>query len=131
MKPIPALMLLFSAILMASDAAAQMNYPEKPIRLIIARPAGSQQDTVARLLGHKLTEAWAKPVLIDNVAGAAGSIAGERVAKAVPDGYTMALLGEGQIVVNPSLYKLAYDTVRDFAPISQVTVSPNTRHTGS
>jgi tripartite-type tricarboxylate transporter receptor subunit TctC len=125
MKPIPALMLLISAIVTAGGAAAQTSYPEKPIRLVVGRPAGSQQDTVARLLGQKLTETWTKPVLIDNVTGAAGNIAAERVAKAAPDGYTLALLGEGQIVVNPSLYKLAYDPVKDFTPISQVTVSPN------
>jgi len=64
-------------------------------------------------------------VLIDNVTGAAGNIAADRVAKAVPDGYTLGLLGQPQLVINPSLYKVAYDPVKDFAPVSQVTVSAN------
>ena len=63
--------------------------------------------------------------MIDNVTGAAGNIAADRVAKAAPDGYTLGLLSQGQLVINPSLYKLAYDPVKDFAPVSQVTVSPN------
>ena len=62
--------------------------------------------------------------MIDNVTGAAGNIAADRVAKAAPDGYTLGLLAQPQIVINPSLYKLAYDPVKDFAPVSQVAVSP-------
>jgi tripartite-type tricarboxylate transporter receptor subunit TctC len=88
--------------LIAGNLAAQTSYPEKPIRLVVGFPPGSQADT-----------------------GAAGNIAADRVAKAAPDGYTLGLLGEVQIVINPSLYKLAYDPVRDFAPVSQVTVYPN------
>jgi len=66
-----------------------------------------------------------QPIVVDNVVGAAGNIATDRVAKAAPDGYTLGLLSNGQLVVNPSLYKLAYDPVKDFAPVSLVTVSPN------
>jgi len=105
--------------------AAQTTYPEKPIRIIVGFPPGSQPDTVARLLGQKLTGAWEKPVVIQNVTGAAGNIAADRVAKAAPDGYTLGQLSQTQIVINTSLYKLVYDPVKDFAPISQVTVSPN------
>ena len=113
------------ALLIAGSPAAQTTYPEKPIRIIVGLPPGSLPDTIARLLGQKFTEAWGKPVLIDNVTGAAGNIAADRVAKAAPDGYTLGLLSQTQIVVNPSLYKLAYDPVKDFAPVSQVTVSSN------
>jgi tripartite-type tricarboxylate transporter receptor subunit TctC len=63
--------------------------------------------------------------MVDNATGAGGNIAADRVAKAAPDGYTLGLLGEVQLVINPSLYKLAHDPVKDFAPVSQVTVSPN------
>ena len=63
--------------------------------------------------------------MIDNAAGAAGNIAADRVAKAAPDGYTLGLLVQGQLAINPSLYKVAYDPVKDFAPVSQVTASPN------
>jgi tripartite-type tricarboxylate transporter receptor subunit TctC len=80
---------------------------------------------VARLLSQKMTETLGKPVVVENVTGAAGIIAAERVAKATPDGYTIGLLSQTHMVVQPSLYKLAYDPVKDFAPISQVSVSPN------
>jgi tripartite-type tricarboxylate transporter receptor subunit TctC len=113
------------ALLIVGSPAAQTNYPEKPIRLVVPFPPGSQPDTVARLFGQKFAEAWGKPVLVDNVTGAAGNIAADRIAKAAPDGYTLGLLGQGQIAINPSLYKLANNPVRDFAPISQVYVSPN------
>jgi tripartite-type tricarboxylate transporter receptor subunit TctC len=113
------------ALLIVGSPAAQTNYPEKPIRLVVGFPPGSQTDTVARLFGQKLAAALGKPVLIDNVTGAAGNIGADRVTKAAPDGYTLGLLGSTQLVINPSLYKLAYDPVKDFAPVSQVTVSPN------
>jgi tripartite-type tricarboxylate transporter receptor subunit TctC len=112
------------ALLIAESPAAQTNYPEKPIRMVIGFPAGSQPDTTARLLGQKFAEAWGKPVLVDNAAGAGGNIATERVTKAAPDGYTLGLLNQGQIVTNPILYKLPFDPVKDFAPVSQVTASP-------
>jgi tripartite-type tricarboxylate transporter receptor subunit TctC len=114
-----------SALLVAGNVPAQTNYPEKPIRIVVGFPPGSQADTVARLFSQKLAEALGKPIVVDNAAGAAGNIAADRVAKAAPDGYTLGLLGEVQIVINPSLYKLAYDPVKDFAPVSQVTVYPN------
>jgi tripartite-type tricarboxylate transporter receptor subunit TctC len=113
------------ALLIVESPAAQTHYPEKPIRLIVPRPAGTQADTVARLLGQEFAGTLGKPVVVENVAGAAGNIAADRVAKAAPDGYTLGLLAESQIVVNPSLYKLAYDPVRDFAPVSQVSVFAN------
>jgi tripartite-type tricarboxylate transporter receptor subunit TctC len=113
------------ALLIVGSPAAQTNYPENPIRLVTGFPPGSQSDTVARLFGQKLAEAWGKPVLIDNVSGAAGNIASERIARAAPDGYTLGLLGQGQLVINPSLYKLTYDPMKDFAPISQVYMSTN------
>jgi tripartite-type tricarboxylate transporter receptor subunit TctC len=125
MKQISGLIFGLLALMIVGSPAAQTNYPEKPIHLVVGFPPGSQADTVARLLGQKFAEAWGKPVLVDNAAGAAGNIAADRVAKATPDGYTLGLLGQTQIVVNPSLYKLAYDPVKDFAPVSQVTVSPN------
>lgn len=113
------------ALLIAGSAAAQTPYPEKPIRMVVAYPPGSQVDTVARLLSQKLAEAFAKPIVIDNAAGAAGGIGTDRVAKARPDGYTLGILAPGPLVVNPSLYKLPYDPVRDFAPVSQVVATPN------
>ncbi len=124
MKQILTVLLLVSAIVGVSDAAAQTNYPEKAIRIVVGFPPGSSVDTVARLLGQKFAEAWGKPVVVENVTGAGGNIAADRVAKAAPDGYTLGLLSNAPLAINPSLYKLAYDPVKDFAPVSQVTVSP-------
>ena len=125
MRQILAVVFSVSAIMAAGDAAAQSNYPTKPVRIIVGFPVGSSADFAARLLGQKLTEALGKPVVVENVAGAAGNIATERVAKAAPDGYTLASTTISQIIINPSLYRLPFDPVKDFAPISQVYVSPN------
>ena len=124
MTQISGLLFGLLALLIVGSPAAQTTYPEKPIRMVVGFPPGGQPDTVARLLGQKFAEAWGKPVLIDNVSGAAGNIAAERVAKAAPDGYTLGLMVQPQIVINPNLYKLAYDPVKDFAPVSQVAVTP-------
>jgi len=107
------------ALVIVESPAAQTTYPEKPIRLVVPLAPGFPAETIARLFGQKLAEALGKPVLIDNVPGAAGRIAADHVAKAAPDGYTLGLLGQTQMVINPGLYKLAYDPVKDFAPISQ------------
>jgi tripartite-type tricarboxylate transporter receptor subunit TctC len=116
-------MLGLLALIIAGSPAAQTTYPEKPVHLVVGFPPGSAPDTVARVLGEKFAAAWGKAVTIENVPGAAANIAADRIAKAAPDGYTLGLMGQS-IVVNPSLYKLAYDTVKDFAPVSQVAVSP-------
>jgi len=107
------------------ESFAQANYPEKSIHLIVGFPAGSAVDTVARLIAPKLAESLGKPVVIENVLGAAGNIASDRVVKAAPDGHTLALATNAQIIMNPSLYRLPYDTASAFAPISQVVASPN------
>jgi tripartite-type tricarboxylate transporter receptor subunit TctC len=108
---------------LVDSPAAQTTYPEKPIRMVVGFPPGSPADTVARLLSQKLAEALGKPITVDNATGAAGNIATERVAKAAPDGYTLGLLAQGQLAINPNLYKLAFDPMKDFAPVSQVSVS--------
>ncbi|MGH6629710.1 MAG: Bug family tripartite tricarboxylate transporter substrate binding protein [Burkholderiales bacterium] len=112
------------ALLIVGSPAAQTTFPEKAMRMVVGFPPGGPPDVVARLLGQKFTEAWGKPVVIDNITGAAGAIAADRVAKAAPDGYTLGLLSNPELVINPSLYKLAYDPVKDFVPVSQVAVSP-------
>jgi tripartite-type tricarboxylate transporter receptor subunit TctC len=125
MKALSCLLLGVVALLTAGGAVAQANYPDKPIRVIVGFPAGSSADVAARLLGQKLAAALGQPVLIENVTGAAGNIAAERVAKAAPDGYTLGFAAHAQVITNPLMYKLAFDPVKDFAPISRVYVSPN------
>ena len=93
----------------AGDALAQANYPEQPIKIIVGFPAGVAPDVTSRLLGDKLTEAWGKPIVVENVTGASGNIAVERVAKAAPDGYTLLMGGNASLVINPNLFaKLPY-----------------------
>jgi tripartite-type tricarboxylate transporter receptor subunit TctC len=116
-------LLLAAAAFAAGALQVGAAYPERPVHLVVGFPAGSSADTVARVFGQKLGEALGKPVVIDNAVGAAGNIAAERVAKAAPDGYTLGLLGEGQLLVNPNLYKLGYDPETAFAPVSEVAWS--------
>jgi tripartite-type tricarboxylate transporter receptor subunit TctC len=112
--------------LAAGDARAQANYPEQPIKIIIGFPPGVAPDVTSRLLGDKLTEAWGKPVVVENVTGASGNIAVERVAKAAPDGYALLMGGNASLVINPNLFaKLPYDPVKDFAYITQIFIVPN------
>ena len=119
------LLVAMAAMLAVSHAAAQGRYPERPIHLLVGFPAGSTADFAARLVGQKWSEAMGRPVVVETVAGAAGNIALERVAKAAPDGYTLALAVNAQLTVNPSLYKLAYDPTRDLVPISQLYGAAN------
>ena len=102
------------------------SYPDKPIRILVGFAPAGPADIAARVLGDKLTEAWGKPVVIENVTGAAGNVSAERAAKAAPDGYTLLLGASSTISTNISLYeKLGFDPVKDFVPISQLCVTPN------
>jgi len=106
----------------ASPALAQ-NYPTKPVRLIVPFAPGAAQDLTGRLVAQKLTEAWGQQVIVDNRPGAGSSIGAELAARAVPDGYTM-LLGNEALAINATLMKLAFDPLKDFAPISNVVINP-------
>src|SRR5260370_35165132 len=115
-----------SILLRAGNSVAQANYPEQTVRILVGFAPGVAPDVTARLLADKLSEAWGKPVVVENVTGAGGNIAVGRVAKAAPDGYTLGMNGNGSLVFSPSMYeKLAFDPVRDFAPISRIFVGPN------
>jgi tripartite-type tricarboxylate transporter receptor subunit TctC len=101
------------------------TYPTKPIRFIVPFPPGGGNDTIARTIGQKITEAWGTQVVIDNRAGAGGVIGAELAAKAAPDGYTLLLGGVATLAILPNLHsKLPYDPVRDFAPISLAAIAP-------
>ena len=112
--------------LTAFGASAQTAYPEKPVRVVVPFPAGSGADISARIATQKLSELWARPVVVENVPGAAGSVAAERVAKSAPDGYTLLFSGDAAMTTNVTVYpKLAYDPLRDFAPIMNFVETPN------
>ncbi|TMH81316.1 MAG: tripartite tricarboxylate transporter substrate binding protein, partial [Betaproteobacteria bacterium] len=84
---------------------------------------GPGPDSLARLFGQKLTEAWGQPVLVDQRGGGGGTISAEAVAKAPPDGYTL-LLATGTHAINPLVYKTSYDIVRDFVPVTLLGSTP-------
>ena len=107
------------------DAHAD-GYPAKPIRFVEPYPAGGPLDTVARLLGQKVSESAKQPVIVDNKPGAGGNIGADAVAKAPPDGYTILMGAVATHAINPTLYaSMPYDSVRDFAPVTQVASTPN------
>lgn len=103
------------------SAAAPASYPEKPVRMVIHIGPGSSMDIVGRLLAQKLTEDWGQSVIVDNRAGAGGSIGMATVAKAAPDGYTI-LFASSSMAIAGSYYKdLPFDAVRDFEPVTQIS----------
>ena len=112
--------------LLAAGPAAAQGYPAKPVKIIISSSAGGSPDTQVRLFTQKMTEAQGYAWVIENLPGAGGNIAPERVAKSAPDGYTLLMASAGPLYINLSLYaRLPYDIVRDFAPITQVSNTPN------
>ena len=112
-----ALCLLGAAIVPLCAVAAE--YPAKPIRMIVAFPAGGGTDIVARIVAQKLTDSWGQQVLVDNRGGSGGVIGTELAARAAPDGYTVFMATAGNLTVNPSLYKkLSFDVMRDFEPVT-------------
>jgi tripartite-type tricarboxylate transporter receptor subunit TctC len=126
MKAVYGLIAAFFVILAGCSASAQANYPDKPIRIIVGFLAGVAPDVTSRLLGDKFNESWAKGVVVENVTGAGGNLAVERVAKAAPDGYTLLMGGNAALVINPNLLaRLPYDPQKDFAYITQVFIVPN------
>jgi len=126
MKAILGALAATSFALAAGHAAAQTSYPEQPIRILVGFTPGVAPDITARLLADKFSEAWSRPVVIENVTGAGGNIACDRAAKAAPDGYTLVMCGNGSLVIAPNLYdKLPYDPVKDLAPISRIFVAAN------
>lgn len=118
----------FAWLAASSCAFAQSGghpYPSGPVRIVVPFPAGGGVDTTGRLVGQKLAEALGKPFLIDNRPGANGMIGSEIVAKSPKDGYTLMVNG-ANFVTTPSLYrKVTYDPIKDFLPISLLSLAPN------
>jgi tripartite-type tricarboxylate transporter receptor subunit TctC len=105
--------------LVAGAASAQTNWPERPVHLLVGFTAGSGTDVTARLLAQKFSEAWGQTVIVDNVSGASGAIAADKLAKSAPDGYTLMWAGNAAITIVMSLQPQPYDPLRDFAPITR------------
>jgi tripartite-type tricarboxylate transporter receptor subunit TctC len=108
-----------------SPLLARAEFPDHIVKIVVPFDAGGSIDTVARALGQRLSEKWNVPVIIENRPGAGNTIGANAVAKAAPDGYTL-LYANTSISTNPSLFKaLPYDTLRDLAPVTYLSPSPN------
>jgi len=110
-------------VLAAQNAWAQ-TYPSRPIRIVVAFPAGGGSDLAARVVAQKLSETLGQPVVVENRVGANGSVGAEAVARSAPDGYTLVMGSNANITTNPHLMRLSYDPMKDLAPVAMLTVNP-------
>jgi tripartite-type tricarboxylate transporter receptor subunit TctC len=115
-----------AALSFAPIPASAQTYPTRPIRLIVGFPPGGINDLVARIVGQSVSESLGQPLVIENRPGAGGTIGAAAAAKADPDGYTLLVGSVSNLAMAPSQYKnLAYDPIKDFAPVALVAASPN------
>jgi tripartite-type tricarboxylate transporter receptor subunit TctC len=110
-------------VLFAGDDARAQDYPTRPITLIVPFPPGGPNDTLGRIMAERMRASLAQPVIVENVSGANGTIGVGRVARATADGYTIGVGTWATHVVNPAIYALPYDTVKDFEPIVLLATS--------
>jgi tripartite-type tricarboxylate transporter receptor subunit TctC len=122
-------LLLFTAAMtgvIAATAASAQNWPERPLKFIVAAPAGSSIDVLARVIGDKLKDRLGQPIVVDNRPAAGGTAATDFVAKSPPDGYTMVISFNGPLAFGPHLYsKLPYDPQKDLVPVIITSSQPN------
>ena len=118
------LILVALGIALAPVLAAAQDYPNKPIKLIVPFPPGGPNDVIARTVGQRLSEILKVPVVIDNRGGQGGVIGTDVVARADPDGYTIAITSSGALAISPSMEKVAYETLKDLAPVTLVAKVP-------
>lgn len=113
--------ILFLIVLLFAGSVLAQGFPTKPVKIIVAFPPGGGTDIVARLLGARLADTWGHPVVVENRAGASGTIGTELAAKAEPDGHTLFMATMGNMTANQHLYsKMAVDPLKAFAPITKV-----------
>src|ERR1700678_3468977 len=127
MKVLAVLTTGLSLLLLPASATAQdlaQNFPDHPIRLIVPFPAGGPNDIIARVIGQRMQELLKQPVLIDNRGGQGGVLGTDAVAKAKPDGYTIAISSAGALAISPSMEKVAYDPLKDLQAITLVATIP-------
>ena len=117
-------MRLVFLVLICLTSSALAQYPSRAITIIVPIPPGGAPDIAARVVAQKLSDNVGQPVVVENRVGANGNIANELVARAAPDGYTLGLLADSQITINPHLYKkMSIDTLKDLTPVTPVAVN--------
>ena len=122
------LLSIAAALLALSPFARAQNWPAKPVKIVVPAPAGSSLDVIARLLGDKLKDRWAQPVVVENRPGAGGMLGMDVAAKAPPDGTTIAIGFNGPIAFAPFMYRrMPYDPAKDLIPVVMTTSQPNVR----
>jgi tripartite-type tricarboxylate transporter receptor subunit TctC len=115
----------FALALLLASGLAHAQYPNHAVHVVVPFPAGGPTDVLTRALGQKLSQRWSQPVVVDNKPGAGGAIGSDFVAKSAPDGYTLLMATTSTHSIGPSLQKMPYDPVKDFAPVSQVSNATN------
>ncbi len=119
-----------TALVVAAPMSGADAFPTKPITLVLGFAPGGPSDVMARVLSKKMEEILKQPIIIENKAGAGGTIAGTLVARATPDGHTIMLATGSILAINVTLYKnVQYDSIKDFAPISMLGVQTNVLYT--
>ncbi len=118
---------MYSAVSSAQPAVSgqAQAYPSKPVRYVIPFPAGTANDIVGRILTDRLTRMWGQQVIVDNRAGASGTIGAAFVAKAAPDGYTLLHCNIAPNAISPSMFEKIPYNQNDFAPITRIGMTPN------
>src|SRR6516225_9042358 len=116
--------LLIALTLLCSTLAAAQDFPNKAIRMIVPFPPGGPNDIIARVVAQRMAEILKQPIIIDNRSGQGGVVGTDVVAKAPPDGYTVAIASAGALAISPSMEKVAYDTLRDLQPVTLVARVP-------
>src|ERR1700736_4095844 len=130
MRVLATLVTGLSVLLLPASVAAQ-DFPNKPIRLVVPFPAGGPNDIIARVIGQRMSELLKQPVLINNRGGQGGVLGTDAVAKAKPDGYTIAIASAGALAISPSMEKVAYDPLKDLQAITLVAKVPEMLVVGS
>ncbi len=118
------LLLVVCVLFGVNGETAAQSFPDKPLRLIIPFPPGGGSDVVGRIIAQALSTRLGQQVEVDNRSGAGGSIGTEAAVRSAPDGYTMVLASSSEVAINPHLYKLAYDTIKDLTPVVMVASTP-------
>jgi tripartite-type tricarboxylate transporter receptor subunit TctC len=111
-------------LLLIPVLAVAQDFPARPIKLIVPFPPGGPNDIIARIVGPRISELASQPVVIDNRGGQGGTLGTDAVAKAAPDGYTIAIVNAGALAINQTMEKVPYETLKDLAPVTLVVTVP-------